>query len=55
MAKIKWGIIGTGNIDNNVKDGIKSSYDGQLVGRASKNDDRRISFGCKYSGHEYLR
>ena len=55
MEKIKWGIIGPGNIANNFADGLTSSYSGQLVGIASKNDDRRISFGDKYNVHEDFR
>jgi hypothetical protein len=41
MEKIKWGIIGPGNIANNFADGLKDSYSGQLVSIASKNEDRR--------------
>ena len=55
MEKIKWGIIGPGNIANNFADGLTSSYSGQLVGIASKNDDRRKSFGDKYNVHEDFR
>ena len=36
MEKIKWGIIGPGNIANNFADGLKGSYSGQLVSIASK-------------------
>ena len=53
MEKIKWGIIGPGNIANNFADGLNSSYSGQLVGIASKNDDRRQIFGDKYNIHEH--
>ena len=52
MEKIKWGIIGPGSIANNFADGLTSSYSGQLVGIASKSDDRRKSFGDKYDVHE---
>ena len=55
MEKIKWGIIGPGSIANNFADGLLSSYSGQLVGIASKNDDRRKSFGDKYNVHEDFR
>ncbi len=55
MEKIKWGIIGPGNIANNFADGLNSSYSGQLVGIASKNDDRRQTFGDKYNIHEDFR
>jgi predicted dehydrogenase len=55
MEKIKWGIIGPGNIANNFADGLTSSYSGQLVGIASKNDDRRKLFGDQYNVHEDFR
>ena len=55
MEKIKWGIIGPGSIANNFADGLTSSYSGQLVGIASKSDDRRKSFGDKYDVHEDFR
>ena len=55
MEKIKWGIIGPGTIANNFADGLTSSYSGQLVGIASKSDDRRKSFGDKYDIHEDFR
>ena len=55
MEKIKWGIIGPGSIANNFADGLTSSYSGQLVGIASKNDERRKSFGDKYNVHEDFR
>jgi predicted dehydrogenase len=55
MEKIKWGIIGPGTIANNFADGLKNSYSGQLVGIASKSDERRKSFGDKYSIHEDFR
>ena len=55
MEKIKWGIIGPGNIANNFADGLNSSHSGQLVGIASKNDDRRQIFGDKYNIHEDFR
>jgi predicted dehydrogenase len=55
MEKIKWGIIGPGSIANNFADGLTSSYSGQLVGIASKNDERRKSFGDKYQIHEDFR
>ena len=55
MEKIKWGIIGPGTIANNFADGLINSYSGQLVGIASKNDERRKSFGDKYDVHEDFR
>ena len=55
MEKIKWGIIGPGNIANNFADGLNSSHSGQLVGIASKNDNRRQIFGDKYNIHEDFR
>ena len=55
MEKIKWGIIGPGNIANNFADGLKDSYSGQLVSIASKNEDRRKTFGDKYDIHPDFR
>ena len=49
MEKIKWGIIGPGNIANNFADGLNSSYSGQLVGIASKNENFAASLGFKPS------
>ncbi len=55
MTRVRWGIIGPGSIANNFADGLVSSYSGQLVGIASKNDDRRKLFGDKYNIHEDFR
>ena len=55
MEKIKWGIIGPGNIANNFADGLTNSYSGQLVSIASKNEDRRKNFGDKYDIHSDFR
>ena len=55
MEKIKWGIIGPGSIANNFADGLNSSYSGQLVAIASKNDERRKIFGDRYDIHEDFR
>ena len=55
MEKIKWGIIGPGNIANNFADGLKSSHSGQLVSIASKSDVRRKNFGDKYDIHPDFR
>ena len=55
MEKIKWGIIGPGNLANNFADGLKSSYSGQLVAIASNNEDRRKNFGDKYDIHSDFR
>ena len=55
MEKIKWGIIGPGNIANNFADGLKGSYSGQLVSIASKSEDRRKNFGDKYDIHSDFR
>ena len=55
MEKIKWGIIGPGSIANNFADGLSESHSGQLVGIASKNEDRRKNFGDKYNIHQDFR
>jgi predicted dehydrogenase len=55
MEKIKWGIIGPGNIANNFADGLTNSYSGQLVSIASKSEDRRKNFGDKYDIHSDFR
>ena len=49
MDKVRWGIIGPGDIANNFADGLLGSYSGELKGIASKNNDRRKKFGDKYS------
>ena len=55
MEKIKWGIIGPGNIANNFADGLTNSYSGQLVSIASKSEDRRKNFGDKFDIHSDFR
>ena len=55
MEKIKWGIIGPGNIANNFADGLTNSYSGQLVSIASKSEERRKNFGDKYNIHSDFR
>ena len=55
MEKIKWGIIGPGNIANNFADGLTNSYSGQLVSIASKSEERRKNFGDKYDIHSDFR
>ena len=49
MNKIRWGIIGPGNIANNFADALKESYSGELKAIASFNDERRQNFGDKYN------
>ena len=49
MNKVRWGIIGPGEIANNFADGLSRSYSGELKGIASKNENRRKTFGDKYS------
>jgi len=48
MSKVRWGIIGPGNIANRFADALKTSFSGELKGIASKNDERRRIFGDKY-------
>ena len=55
MSLIRWGIIGPGNIANNFADGLKESFSGQLTAIASKNNERRESFGDKYNIDAALR
>ena len=55
MEKIKWGIIGPGNIANNFADGLTNSYSGQLVSIAIKSEDPRKNFGDKYDIHSDFR
>ena len=55
MSLIHWGIIGPGNIAHNFADGLKESFSGQLTAIASKNDERRESFGDKYKIDTALR
>ena len=55
MSLISWGIIGPGNIANNFADGLKESFSGQLTAIASKNNERRESFGDKYNIDAALR
>ena len=55
MSLIRWGIIGPGNIANNFADGLKESFSGQLTAIASKNNERRESFGDKYNIDGALR
>ena len=55
MNKIRWGIIGPGNIANNFADALLESYSGELKGIASKNDERLKNFGDKYNIDKSLR
>ena len=55
MNKIRWGIIGPGNIANNFADALKESYSGELKAIASFNDQRRKTFGDKYDISNDLR
>ena len=55
MKKIKWGIIGPGSIANNFAEALNECYSGELAAIASHNDERRKSFGDKYSIENNLR
>ncbi len=45
---ISWGIIGPGSIANNFADGLAQSQSGRLTAIASRDADRRRTFGDKY-------
>ena len=55
MNKIRWGIVGPGNIANNFADALLESYSGELKGIASKSDERLKNFGDKYNINITLR
>lgn len=48
MKQTRWGIIGPGAIAHNFADGLKQAPAGKLVAIASRNKDRRVSFGDGY-------
>jgi len=55
MDKIRWGIIGPGDIANNFADGLLESYSGELKGISSKSNERRKIFGDKYGINKSFR
>ena len=55
MNKVRWGIIGPGKIANRFADGLRETTTGELVAIASKSDERRKTFGDKYSINPSLR
>lgn len=55
MNKVRWGIIGPGKIANRFADGLKETTTGKLVAIASKSNERRKTFGDKYSINLSLR
>lgn len=46
---IRWGIIGPGAIAHNYADGLAQSRSGRLVAIASRDADRRATFGDRYA------
>ena len=55
LNKVKWGIIGPGKIAHRFADGLKETSSGELIAIASKNEDRRKSFGDDYNINSLLR
>lgn len=49
MAETKWGIIGPGSIAHNFADGLAESETGTLLAIASRNAERRKTFGDDYN------
>ena len=58
--KLRWGIIGTGNIANKFAEGLKSAKDAELLAVGSRSADKANGFGEKfgaprrYDGYEKL-
>jgi predicted dehydrogenase len=48
MARTRWGIIGPGRIAHNFADGLKEAPSGVLAAIASRNSERRRTFGDDY-------
>lgn len=48
MSKLRWGIIGTGNIARQFADGVKHSDRGTIASVASRTSDAAKAFGDKY-------
>ena len=55
MSKVRWGIIGPGNIANNFADALISCQSGELKGIASRSEERLKNFGNKYNINESFR
>jgi predicted dehydrogenase/aryl-alcohol dehydrogenase-like predicted oxidoreductase len=55
MAGTRWGIIGPGAIAHNFADGLREAASGSLVAIASRNADRRASFGDAYAIAQDMR
>tara|TARA_B100000579_G_scaffold70680_1_gene53653 strand:+ start:349 stop:1389 length:1041 start_codon:yes stop_codon:yes gene_type:complete len=55
MDKIRWGIIGLGNIAHNFADALKQAYSGELIAVASKTSSKLLEFGNKYQIREEFR
>lgn len=49
MARTRWAIIGPGAIAHNFADGLNEARSGELVAIASRSEDRRKTFGDRYS------
>ena len=45
MNRIRWGILGPGNIAQNFADGLAQAQSGELIALASRSAERRASFG----------
>jgi len=55
MSKVRWGIIGPGNIANNFADALQSCFSGELKGIASTSEERLNNFGDKYNVDSFFR
>ena len=55
MSKIRWGILGPGYIAHDFAKGLKACSTGELVAIASRDAERRASFGDTYNIATHLR